>query len=162
MRLASKMQQRHSVLSEAVAGVLGRLPSAPHSVLLSAGLNRVLGPAVEPQWLLPLCDKTLCIRVSDVRLTFFLGADHRGFIARRFSHAPHLTIAASARDFLKLVLREEDPDTLFFGRRLYMEGDTELGLLIKNILDSVDPSRLFILRLLPSAVWAKIRERLLS
>lgn len=160
MRLASKMQQRHSVLFEAAAGVLARLPPAPRSVLLAAGLNHVLGQGIQPGWLLPLRDKTLCIRVRDARLTFFLGADCAGFVARRFSRDPQLTIAAGARDFFKLVLREEDPDTLFFGR-LCMEGDTELGRLTKNILDSVDPSRLFILRLLPNAGWAKIRGRLL-
>jgi hypothetical protein len=33
---------------------------------------------------------------------------------------------------------QEDPDTLFFSRRLAMEGDTELGLLIKNTLDAID------------------------
>jgi predicted lipid carrier protein YhbT len=35
-------------------------------------------------------------------------------------------------------LREEDPDTLFFARRLTIEGDTELGLVAKNLLDGID------------------------
>lgn len=39
---------------------------------------------------------------------------------------------------MALALREEDPDTLFFSRRLRMEGDTDLGLLVKNTLDAVD------------------------
>ena len=34
--------------------------------------------------------------------------------------------------------REEDPDTLFFSRRLMMEGDTELGLVVKNTLDALE------------------------
>ena len=33
-------------------------------------------------------------------------------------------------------LRLEDPDTLFFSRRLVIEGDTELGLALKNALDA--------------------------
>ena len=37
-----------------------------------------------------------------------------------------------------MMLREEDPDTLFFNRKLHIEGDTELGLITKNLLDSVD------------------------
>jgi predicted lipid carrier protein YhbT len=37
-----------------------------------------------------------------------------------------------------MMLREEDPDTLFFNRKLIIEGDTELGLIVKNLLDSVD------------------------
>jgi predicted lipid carrier protein YhbT len=41
-------------------------------------------------------------------------------------------------DLGRLAARKEDPDTLFFSRRLVMEGDTELGLLIKNTLDAID------------------------
>lgn len=37
-----------------------------------------------------------------------------------------------------LARRVEDPDTLFFARRLIMEGDTELGLVVKNALDAVE------------------------
>lgn len=156
------MKQHNFSLPEMLVGALALLPPAPHSVLLAAGLNRVLGRSIQPERLLPLQDKSVCIRVTDASLAFFLGADHRGFVARRFSQTPDLTIGACARDFLKLALRAEDPDTLFFGRRLYMEGDTELGLLIKNILDSVDTSQLFIMRLLPDAWRIKIRAELLS
>nr|WP_223264547.1 SCP2 sterol-binding domain-containing protein [Sulfuriferula plumbiphila] len=122
----------------------------------------MLGRSIQPERLLPLRNKSVCIRVTDARLAFFLGTDRRGFVARRFSPTPDLTIGACARDFLRLALREEDPDTLFFGRRLYMEGDTELGLLIKNILDSVEPSQLFVMRWLPDSVRTRIRAELLS
>ena len=40
--------------------------------------------------------------------------------------------------FLQLVARQEDPDTLFFNRELSIEGDTELGLIVKNMLDAVE------------------------
>ena len=43
---------------------------------------------------------------------------------------------------LALALRREDPDTLFFKRRLVMTGDTDLGLVVKNALDAIDWSRL--------------------
>jgi len=39
--------------------------------------------------------------------------------------------------FLALALRAEDPDTLFFQRRLVVEGDTEAGLYLKNRLDAL-------------------------
>jgi len=50
---------------------------------------------------------------------------------------PDVTIRASLRDYAALVLRREDPDTLFFTRRLAIEGDTELGLALKNALDAL-------------------------
>jgi predicted lipid carrier protein YhbT len=39
---------------------------------------------------------------------------------------------------MRLARREADPDTLFFDRKLSIEGDTELGLLLKNTLDAID------------------------
>jgi predicted lipid carrier protein YhbT len=39
---------------------------------------------------------------------------------------------------MQLLARQEDPDTLFFNRELSIEGDTELGLVVKNMLDAVE------------------------
>ena len=41
------------------------------------------------------------------------------------------------RDYLALALRREDADTLFFTRRIVIEGDTALGLEIRNALDAL-------------------------
>jgi predicted lipid carrier protein YhbT len=41
-------------------------------------------------------------------------------------------------DFWRLATRAEDPDTLFFQRRLSVEGDTETGLALKNLLDALE------------------------
>jgi predicted lipid carrier protein YhbT len=48
------------------------------------------------------------------------------------------TIRGSALAFKTLAERKQDPDQLFFQRRLVIEGDTELGLGLKNLLDSLD------------------------
>jgi predicted lipid carrier protein YhbT len=45
-------------------------------------------------------------------------------------------------DFILLANRKVDPDTLFFQRRLVIEGNTELGLSMKNLMDSLDPDLL--------------------
>jgi len=50
-----------------------------------------------------------------------------------------VSFRAASADYLKLVRRTEDPDTLFFQRKLRIEGDTELGLNLKNLLDSIEP-----------------------
>jgi len=48
------------------------------------------------------------------------------------------TIRGSLSAFKTLADRKQDPDQLFFQRRLVIEGDTELGLALKNLLDSLD------------------------
>ncbi len=50
-----------------------------------------------------------------------------------------VSFRAALADFIKLIRRTEDPDTLFFQRKLRIEGDTELGLQLKNLLDSIEP-----------------------
>ncbi len=48
-----------------------------------------------------------------------------------------VTVRAEWRDYFALALRREDPDTLFFTRRIVIEGDTALGLEIRNALDAL-------------------------
>lgn len=48
------------------------------------------------------------------------------------------TIRGSLASFKTLAERRQDPDQLFFQRRLIIEGDTELGLALKNLLDSLE------------------------
>lgn len=43
-----------------------------------------------------------------------------------------------ANDLLLVAARKRDPDTLFFQRRLVIEGDTELGLEVKNLMDAIE------------------------
>jgi predicted lipid carrier protein YhbT len=53
--------------------------------------------------------------------------------------------------FLLMLARREDPDTLFFQRLLAIEGDTALGLEIKNFLDRLEWEALPIAPLLKRA-----------
>jgi len=48
------------------------------------------------------------------------------------------SITGNSHEFLMLASRREDADTLFFQRRLIIEGNTELGLQVKNLIDSID------------------------
>ncbi|MEW5865075.1 MAG: SCP2 sterol-binding domain-containing protein [Pseudomonadota bacterium] len=58
--------------------------------------------------------------------------------------APDVTVRASPADYVALALGREDPDTLFFSRRLVIEGDTALGLAVKNALDAMDWPRVLL------------------
>jgi len=81
---------------------------------------------------------TKSVTLTDAGMALRFTLTPRGFRPLLDSGAPDLTISATTRDYLALALREEDPDTLFFSRRLLMEGETDLGLLVKNTLDAVD------------------------
>jgi predicted lipid carrier protein YhbT len=115
-----------------------RLPQLPPTLALIGALNLALGRLLPREPLEPLLGKRVTIRVLDAGMSLRFMYGERGF-RPVFDAAPtDLTMSARSRDFLALLLREEDPDTLFFSRRLRMEGDTELGLLMKNTLDGIE------------------------
>lgn len=115
-----------------------RLPAFPGSLLCVAALNLVLKPHLPDDLRAGLAGRHLRVRVSDAGVGFDFTWRGDGFAALRPAGVPDLEIGACARDFIALAKREQDPDTLFFSRRLSMEGDTELGLLVKNTLDAIE------------------------
>jgi predicted lipid carrier protein YhbT len=128
-----------------LASLVTRLPAAPPSQAFSLAANRLLWPALKNLDWQSLVGRRYAIRVKDLGLSLRFTVTQRGFAPD--SGIPELTITATARDFILLLTRREDPDTLFFSRRLVSEGDTELGLTVKNLLDALDPEA--VLRRLP-------------
>ena len=133
-----------------VAAVLQRLPVFPGNVLLSTALNAVLAKHLPPDVAALMQGRSFRIHVKDARLAFDFSWSGSRFVPLPRQAQPDLTISASGPDFLKMARREEDPDTLFFSRRLSMEGDTELGLVVKNTLDALE---------LPVLELARLRAR---
>ena len=120
-------------------GALGaKLPPLPGAALFAAGLNLALRPHLPQDVCASLDGRHLRIRVLDAALAFDVAWQGSRFVPRTSGHKPDLDIAANAADLLALMRRATDPDTLFFGRRLSMQGDTELGLLVKNTLDALE------------------------
>ena len=139
------------LLPQPIARLLSRLPAYPGSLLFVTGLNLALSQRLAPDVTQMLAHKKLRLQVTDTHWTFdFIWLNGR-FIACQNKGPADLTISASAYDFVLLARRQEDPDTLFFSRRLAMEGDTELGLLVKNTIDAIE---------LPVFSLAQLRARL--
>ena len=119
------------------ASVIGRLPQWPPSTVLCAGLNLLFLPTLDADTKQRLMGRIVSIKVSDAGLDGRIRLSPIGFLPVLRS-APEVTISACAWDYYRLARRLEDPDTLFFSRRLTIDGDTELGLLVKNTLDAID------------------------
>jgi len=79
----------------------------------------------------------LCIDVRDIGLRWFTSVEDNHLIVRESAEAD-VSFSANASDLLMIVARKQDPDTLFFQRRLAIEGDTELGLYVKNLMDAIE------------------------
>nr|WP_206738854.1 SCP2 domain-containing protein [Rahnella contaminans] len=79
----------------------------------------------------------LKIDVSDLSLSWLMSVDEGKLIVAEKGDAD-VSFSGNANDLILIAARKEDPDTLFFQRRLRIEGDTELGLYVKNLMDSID------------------------
>jgi predicted lipid carrier protein YhbT len=125
----------------ALIGRLGmRLPQWPHSFNLALALNAAKKLGVLPEETLSqIEERRFRVTVTDTGMV----ADftyRQGAFRPLFGDAgkPDLHFTAPLSAYLQMVSRQEDPDTLFFNRTLSIEGDTELGLRVKNMLDALE------------------------
>jgi predicted lipid carrier protein YhbT len=134
------MSAARYALPAPLGALLARLPAWPGSWIFARALDRALARHLPADVRTALEGRKLRLRVTDARIVFDFEWRRSGFVACTPHGPAELTIGAAAHDLLLLARRQEDPDTLFFSRRLALEGDTELGLLVKNTLDALDAS----------------------
>jgi predicted lipid carrier protein YhbT len=121
--------------------LLRSLPDSVHSELLSRLFNHLLRGQYVVDQLHDLDGKRLAIRIKDTRneLLFRIqGNQLKRQPKSTGTQAWDVRISGTLHDFWQLASRSEDPDTLFFHRRLAIEGETEAGLYLKNLLDGMD------------------------
>ena len=136
---------------------IGRhLPALPPRLILVQTLNQMLRRGLLPADMTQFAGRHFQLDVLDLGISIRFSADTQRFTAENYPGAPDLRLAANSADYLRMILREEDPDTLFFNRKLQIEGDTALGLATKNLLDCVDWRWQ---RLLPQRLTAWLQTR---
>jgi predicted lipid carrier protein YhbT len=113
------------------------LPDALHGRAVVAALNRIFAAALREGELDFMRGRSLRITIQDMQLGFCVTLSQDRLVAPRTS-VPDLSISGNLHAFMLMAARRADPDTLFFQRRLRMEGDTELGLALKNFLAAQD------------------------
>ena len=126
-------------LARNVISIPGRaIPYAAQIPVLTIALNQAFREPLRHGELEFLEGSKVRIKVTDLHLDWLIqvGADRFSPIDRRLEE--DVCISGGSLDFALLAARRADPDTLFFQRRIRVEGDTELGLGVKNTMDSMD------------------------
>ncbi|MGC3875208.1 ubiquinone anaerobic biosynthesis accessory factor UbiT [Halomonas sp. GXIMD04776] len=103
--------------------------------------RRIVEPVLNHSFAEPLAEgefdalegRRITLRISDLGVSLTLGLENQRLML--LDEPGEAVIRGGWREFLCLATRREDPDSLFFQRRLLIEGDTELGLTLKNLLD---------------------------
>jgi O2-independent ubiquinone biosynthesis accessory factor UbiT len=128
-------------LTKNLPKVIKQLPEPPFFLQKKLGeklLKTLMAEQIEMGEFDFLQDKWLKLCVNDMGLAFFLTfQENKLQLSNQITEAD-VSFSGDSKEFILLASRTEDPDTLFFQRRLSIEGDTELGLYIKNSIDGID------------------------
>lgn len=114
------------------------IPYAVQKPVLALVLNQAFREPLEHGELDFLENAKVRIKISDLGIDWLIRVGSNRFkpIERELDH--DVCVSGQSPDFILLATRQADPDTLFFQRRIRIEGDTELGLGVKNTMDSMD------------------------
>lgn len=116
------------------------------------GLKTIFHEALEDGDFDFLEGKWLKVSIRDLNLSWYISYEMQRLVVADKAQQEDVSFSGNLNDLVLIAGRKEDPDTLFFQRRLSIEGDTELGLEVKNLMDSVD------LDLLPKSLQMLINQ----
>jgi predicted lipid carrier protein YhbT len=111
-------------------------PASIHTRVVTLAVNQALRGQALAGRLGELSGKRFRLCIDDVPLALTFEITAGGL--RPSTLDPDVMLRGTLQDFVALALRRQDPDTLFFQRRLSVEGETETGLHLKNLLDGWD------------------------
>ncbi|UJF19707.1 SCP2 domain-containing protein [Vibrio sp. SS-MA-C1-2] len=114
------------------------MPFSVQKKVMLESLALVFKEAIEDGDFEFLEGKWLKVEVRDLNLVWHISSQQGKLVMAEQCVAPDVTFSAELNDLILIAGRKEDPDTLFFQRRLCIEGDTELGLEIKNLIGAIE------------------------
>ncbi|MGM7448150.1 ubiquinone anaerobic biosynthesis accessory factor UbiT [Idiomarina sp. ST20R2A10] len=85
-----------------------------------------------------ISEKVIEIKVKDIDLSLFLTLRGNQLKSLKNPDEADVQLSADGDALLLLIYGKVDPDTLFFNRKLMVKGNTELGLHLKNFLDTIE------------------------
>jgi predicted lipid carrier protein YhbT len=126
-------------VAKKIAGIPGRLvPYDVQKPVLTVALNQAFREPLAHGELDFLEGASVRVKVTDLCIDWLISLEGDRFVPQDRELSEDVCISGEAPDFILLAARKADPDTLFFHRRIRIEGDTELGLAVKNTMDSMD------------------------
>jgi predicted lipid carrier protein YhbT len=123
---------------------LKMVPFSAQKALLLPALHSIFREALEDGDFEFLANKWLKISITDLEVNWWISFDNKKLImaSPQQNIAEDVSFSATGDDLILIAGRKQDPDTLFFQRKLKIEGDTELGLEVKNLIDAIDIEQL--------------------
>lgn len=125
------------MLPQLLVPPLRLLPDVVHRELFARVFNHLLRGQPLAARLPEINGRSVCLHIRDAGAELHFRVE-QGRLRPSAPGPTDVRISGAVEDFWQLATRAEDPDTLFFNRRLAIEGDTETGLALKNLLDALE------------------------
>ncbi len=106
--------------------------------VVALALNQLFKTACADDTLAFLINKKVAVNLLDSGIKFSITSDGKRIIVLPYNHQADLKLSGTVYAMMLLMSQQADADGLFFKRQLLSEGDTELGLFVKNFLSSID------------------------
>ncbi len=119
-----------------------RMPQNLNFLVVQKVLNVAFAEQIEDGDFDFLENRLLQVEIIDASLFIGLSFQQNKIICNYFSDkacSSDVTLSIDTLNAINLVQQEVDPDTLFFQRKLKINGDTELAHHVKNTIDTLDP-----------------------
>jgi|SRR5690606_17315840 len=117
---------------------LNIIPAKIYSLHLSIIINILLEKSIDRGLFSEIVDKRINVNIRDINKTICFIARNRFIETSTDTQNSDACISLTLDGAKSIIFQESDPDTLFFKRELLVSGNTEVGLALKNILDSID------------------------
>ncbi len=119
-----------------------KMPETLNCIVTQKIINRTFSEQISDGDFNFLQNKLLQIEILDAGIYIGLSFNNNRIICTHFNNLSiqaDATLSIDTPDAISLVKQEIDPDTLFFQRKLKINGDTELAHHVKNTIDTLDP-----------------------
>lgn len=134
-KIHSTLVQKAPIL---LRGPVQLVPVSIQKMAMLETLKRVFCEALDDGEFSFLDNRWLEVHVKDLGFKKYVSFVDQQLIVQNDIENPDVRFSGNLNDLILIAARKEDPDSLFFQRRLVIEGDTELGLEVKNLMDSID------------------------
>lgn len=136
-------------------------PQNAQLFMIERALNQFFAKALKDNSLDFLSGHIISVTIKDAYIRFALQFKQQQLRVTTVPEQVDLKLSTDVYTLLQLISQEEDADGLFFSRRLDSQGDTELGLYVKNFLAALDPdeSKLFAIGMAISGSLLKIIDQ---
>ncbi|MGE0080642.1 MAG: SCP2 domain-containing protein [Thiohalomonadaceae bacterium] len=114
------------------------VPDSVHSAVVARITNHLLKGQWIREQLAELHGKCFALHIRDTGTELRFEVAGTRLVQAAAGSRADVTIEGNIHDFWLLATRREDPDTLFFHRRLALKGDVATGLQVKNLLDAME------------------------